>query len=310
MKHKKELLFFIKCIVLVVLLFLLCFVVIMPQYLQNNQASLIDKVNRLESLQGPKIVLVGNSNLPFGIVSKDIEEALQMPVVNMGLHGGVGNAFNEQAAKINVQEGDIIILSPSSFDDDDTIKNPELAWITIENHPKLYRFIRGKDIPDMIRAYPSYLKKCIGLWTNSIGNFTEDSIYTRKMYNEYGDNISERPESLPELEFDQVQVPKISREYVERINQLNAYVTQKGATLVIAAYPIAYYEKAPAKEEYAAFEQELRSKVDCPVISDYTEYCMDPELFYNTYLHLTNEGATIRTEMLIKDIENFLEKKE
>lgn len=310
MKHKKELLFFTKCIVLVVLLFLLCFVVIMPQYLQNNQASLIDKVNRLESLQGPKIVLVGNSNLPFGIVSQNIEEAFQMPVVNMGLHGGVGNAFNEQAAKINVQEGDMIILSPSSFDDDDIIKNPELAWITIENHPKLYRFIRGKDIPDMIRAYPSYLRKCIGLWTNSIGNFTEDSIYTRKMYNEYGDNISERPESLPELEFDQVQVPKIGREYVERINQLNAYVTQRGATLVIAAYPIAYYENAPAKEEYAAFEQELRAKVDCPVISDYTEYCMEPELFYNTYLHLTNEGATIRTEMLIKDIENFLEKKE
>lgn len=50
--------------------------------------------------------------------------------------------------------------------------------------------------------------------------------------------------------------------------------------------------------------------MDCPVISDYTEYCMSPELFYNTYLHLTNEGAAIRTEMLIKDIKNFLDKKE
>lgn len=310
MKYKKELLFFLKCIILAILLFLLCFVVIMPQYLQNNQASLIDKVKRLESIEGPKIVLVGNSNLPFGIVSEDMENALHMPVVNMGLHGGVGNPFNEQAAKINVQKGDLIILSPSSFDDDDKIKNPELAWITIENHLELYRFIRIKDIPDMVKAYPSYLKKCIGLWTNSIGNFTEESIYARNMYNEYGDNISERPESLPELEFSEVQVPAISREYVERVNKLNEYVENKGATLVIAAYPIAYYENAPKKEEYAAFEQELRAELDCPVISDYTEYCMSPELFYNTYLHLTNEGAKIRTEMLIKDIENFLEKKE
>ncbi|MBD5105768.1 MAG: hypothetical protein HDT41_02120, partial [Lachnospiraceae bacterium] len=90
MKYKKELLFFLKCIILAILLFLLCFVVIMPQYLQNNQASLIDKVKRLESIEGPKIVLVGNSNLPFGIVSEDMENALHMPVVNMGLHGGVG----------------------------------------------------------------------------------------------------------------------------------------------------------------------------------------------------------------------------
>lgn len=310
MKYKKELLFFAKCIILAVLLFLLCFTVIMPQYLQNNQAALLDKVKRLEALEGPKIVLVGNSNLPFGIVSGDIEKELSMPVVNMGLHGGVGNAFNEQAAKINVQEGDLIVLSPSSFDDDDKIKNPELAWITIENHPELYRFIRVKDIPDMVKAYPSYLKKCIKLWTNSIGNFAEEGVYARNMYNEYGDNISDRPESLPELEFSEVRVPVISQEYADRVNKLNEYVTERGATLVIAAYPIAYYENAPAKEEYAAFEKELREKVDCPVISDYTEYCMSPELFYNTYLHLTNEGAAIRTEMLIKDIKNFLEKKE
>lgn len=310
MKNKKVLIFFTKCIVLVILLFLLCFVEIMPQYLQNNQASLIDKVARLESIEESKIVLVGNSNLPFGIVSQDIEEALNMPVVNMGLHGGVGNVFNEQAARINVQKGDIIVLCPSNFDDDDKIKNPELAWITIENHLELYRFIRVKDIPDMVKAYPSYLKKCINLWTNGVGNFTEEGIYARQMYNEYGDNISDRPESLPELEFSEVQIPVIGDTYVKRINELNEYITERGATLVIAAYPIAYYENAPKKEEYEAFQKELEEKMDCPVISDYTDYCLEPELFYNTYLHLTNDGAKIRTELLIQDIKNYLEKKE
>ncbi|MBQ7066845.1 MAG: hypothetical protein IJN92_08470 [Lachnospiraceae bacterium] len=310
MKNKKILIFFIKCIVLLVLLFLLCFVEIMPQYLQNNQASLIDKVERLQSIEGSKIVLVGNSNLPFGIVSQDIEEALGMPVVNMGLHGGVGNVFNEQAAKINVHEGDIVVLCPSNFDDDDKIKNPELAWITIENHIELYGFIRMKDIPDMVKAYPSYLKKCINLWTNGVGNFTEEGIYARHMYNEYGDNISDRPESLPELEFSQVQVPAIGDTYVKRINELNEYLQERGATLVIAAYPIAYYEGAPAKEKYVDFQKELEDKMNCPVISDYTDYCLKPELFYNTYLHLTNDGAKIRTQLLIQDLKNYIEKKE
>lgn len=59
-----------------------------PQYLGNYQASLIDKVERLESIQEPKIVLIGDSNLAFGIDSERIEEAFGMPVVNMGLHGG------------------------------------------------------------------------------------------------------------------------------------------------------------------------------------------------------------------------------
>ena len=62
-----------------------------PQYLGNYQASLIDKVQRLESIHEPKIVLIGDSNLAFGIDSEKIEEAFDMPVVNMGLHGGLGN---------------------------------------------------------------------------------------------------------------------------------------------------------------------------------------------------------------------------
>lgn len=304
-KNKKNLLFIIKCIVLLILLFLLCFQVIMPQYQGNNQAALIDKTERLKSINEPKIVLVGNSNLPFGIVSEDIEKALGRPVVNMGLHGGVGNVFNEQAAKINVREGDLIVLSPSSFNDDGNIKNPELAWVTIENHWELYRFIRKKDIPAMIKAYPTYLKKCINLWINGIGNLNTEEIYSRDQYNKYGDNISSRPESVPELTFDEVAIPVIGDAYVERINKLNQYITERGAVLVIAAYPIAYYDEAPSKEKYELFEKELKEKIDCPVISEYTEYCMEPEFFYNTYLHLTNKGASMRTQKLIKDIQNY-----
>ncbi len=83
----------------------------MPQYLNNYMAALIDKNERLCSIDEPKIVLVGNSNLAFGINSAMIEEAFSMPVVNMGMHGGIGNPFNEQAAVQNVHEGDIVILS-------------------------------------------------------------------------------------------------------------------------------------------------------------------------------------------------------
>ena len=65
------------------------------QYLNNYQASVIDKIQRLESIKEPKIILVGNSNVAFGINSKMIEDALGMPVVNLGLHGAMGNTFHE-----------------------------------------------------------------------------------------------------------------------------------------------------------------------------------------------------------------------
>lgn len=141
-----------------------------PQYLGNYQASLIDKVQRLESIHEAKIVLIGDSNLAFGIDSEKIEEAFGMPFVNMGLHGGLGNAFHEEMARLNIAEGDIYIICHCSYSDDGLLKNSELAWITLENHPSLWKILRKEDYLPMIKSYPVYLKKCIALWLTDSGN--------------------------------------------------------------------------------------------------------------------------------------------
>ena len=190
---KKKLVFFAKCLIMLALVVIFCFKIVMPQYLLNYQAALIDKNGRLCSIDEAKIVLVGNSNWAFGVDSEMLQEAMHMPVVNMGMHGGIGNPFNEQAAVQNIHEGDIVIISYSNFDDGDIIKNPELAWITIENHPDLWKYIRKKDWPAMIKAYPTYLKDCLDLWSQGIGNMDSQTEYSRLQFNEYGDNIFDRP---------------------------------------------------------------------------------------------------------------------
>ena len=85
------------------------------QYKLGYQASLVDKIERLESINESKIILVGNSNLAFGIYSDQIEEDIGMPVVNLGLHGGLGNAYHEEIAKLNINEGDIVIVCHSNY---------------------------------------------------------------------------------------------------------------------------------------------------------------------------------------------------
>lgn len=304
---KKKLIFFAKCLLMLCLVVLFCFGIVMPQYLNNYQASLIDKNERLCSIEGPKIVLVGNSNLVFGIDSQMIEEAFGLPVVNMGMHGGLGNPFNEQAALQNVCEGDIVILSYSNFDDGDVIKNQQLAWITIENHFELWSYIRPKDWKDMIRAYPSYLKDCLDLWSQGIGNKDSGDEYSRLQFNEYGDNIYDRPGLVPDTDFSEVHIPAIGDETIERINELNAELEQQGATLLVTAYPTPVCEYTPPREEYETFSDQIDMLLDCPLISRYEDYLMDQGLFYNTYLHLNNQGAKERTALLIEDLQNYFD---
>src|SRR5258708_4132609 len=52
-----------------------------------------EKEKRENSISRPKIILVGGSNLAFGINSEIIEKEFKMPVVNMGLHAGLGLEF-------------------------------------------------------------------------------------------------------------------------------------------------------------------------------------------------------------------------
>ncbi|MBE5882526.1 MAG: hypothetical protein E7289_09540 [Lachnospiraceae bacterium] len=306
---KKKIAFFIKLIVLAALLFVFCFVVVMPQYEGNYQASMLDKVERLKSTEGPKIVLIGNSNLAFGIDSAMIEESFGMPVVNMGLHGGVGNAFNEQAAKYNVDEGDIYIVSHTNYDDADIIKNPMLAWITIENHKELYPLIRAKDWPDMVMAYPTYLKKCLTFWRTETGNGETNDTYRRSAFNEYGDIYYPRPETAGGIDFSAVTINHINETTAQRLNELNAYLAERGATMLVAAYPVAVYEKTPSARQYYEMGREMSEALDCPVISDFRDYMLDKAYFFDAHTHLTDEGTRLRTEQLIRDIQDYMDGK-
>ena len=293
-----------------ILLILFDCLVISSQYKNNYQASLIDKVERLNSIKEPKIILVGNSNLSFGINSAMIEEELGVPVVNLGLHGGLGNAFHEEIAKLNINKDDIVVVCHSNFEDDDDIPDPSLAWITFDWNKSLASIIRTKDYLQMIPAYPNYFRDSFSLWLSKKGNQSVDTCYSRKAFNKYGD-IVYRPEkqqmTSDELFASQlVTVPKINSTCIDRLNMLNDFCTQRGATLLVAGYPIAYGHYSDfSANDFINFQNELSNKLNCPIISNYTDYFYPYDYFYNTILHLTEEGANMRTRQLINDMKTW-----
>ncbi len=277
---------------------------VLPQYENGYNASLIDKVERLESIDEPKIVLLGHSSLAFGIDSERIEEAFGMPVVNMGLHGGNGNAFHEEMAKYNVAQGDIYIICHSDYDDDNVIQDAMTAWSSIENHLNLWKILRVNDIGTMAKAFPIYLKHCLGYHSAGTGNQDPGGLYARSAFNEYGDVALLREGNQYTFE-GEVVPPGIGDAAVDRINELNGYLTKRGATLLVAGYPIGNGNVTAEAAEFEAFQEQLADRLDCPVISNYADYMFDYRYFYDTNLHLNTEGVALRTGQLISDIKRW-----
>lgn len=304
--------FIFKMMILVMLVFLspsVIFLLICPQYTHEYNASFLDKMKRLESLQSPKIILVGNSNLTFGIQSDIIEKEVGMPVVNLGLHGGLGNAFHERMPLFNLNKGDIVAIAHLDYYDDDKIQDPELALLTLENYFKYWKIFRAKDFPRLAGVFPKYAYKCLFRFlTRSDKEPREPTCYARSAFNEYGDNVFPRDieagESAPSLRH-----PKVDAKSLERINKLYDYCKARGADLVIAGAPILSGLPGFDLQEYIDFQNKVESLAACPVISDFTDYVFDKKYFYASNLHLTNQGARLRSERLANDLKRYLEKR-
>jgi hypothetical protein len=274
-----------------------------PQFSGEYTGAISDKIERAESIDEPKIVLVGNSNLAFGIDSETIEEAFGRPVVNMGGHGGLGNAFHINMGRHGINEGDIVVIALTSYDKTSGL-TPDLAWITVENYG-LLDLIPEEDYYHFIKAFPHYAIRTVGRWITGTGNRPRDGIYSISNFNEYGDICLVREESMQENYMGKA-VPPALGDTVQLLNEYIAWCNEQGAVCVIAAYPIITCEALPPSgEDFDRFAAELDAALDCDVISDYKDYFMDRRYFYDTEGHLTDEGTVIRTAQLIEDLKNW-----
>lgn len=303
----------IKAFALFVILLCVFFLFVSPEYTGEYTGSILDKVDRMNSIKEPKIILCGDSNVAFGFRSDMIEESLNMPVVNAGLHGALGHEFHERLALLNVNKGDIVIECPTYLGWDESTKGFDyvVAWVTIENHLDLWKYIPMKYWGKMIYAFPTYMKKCINLKMQGIGNLVdEDTSYSRKAFNEYGDDVYAAKDLGVFYEFPDdftPAVPWVNKQGMERFLKVKKQVENRGGKYYIAPYPIACNDSEADALDFNKFNDKIKDGLDGVVVGDYKDYVYPYSYFYNTEYHLTEEGAQLRTQQLIDDLKIIIE---
>ena len=109
-----------------------------PVYSNSFVGVLDEKVERLASIEGKKVVVVGGSSVAFGLDSALMEEYLGMPVVNFGLYAAIGTKAMLDLSLPHIGEGDIVVLAPET--DAQTLSlyfNGENMWKAIDDAPAL-----------------------------------------------------------------------------------------------------------------------------------------------------------------------------
>ena len=285
-----------------------------PQYSNTFVGALNEKYDRLNSIDEPKLVVLGGSSVVFGVDSEIIEKYTGMPVVNFGLYAALGTKLMLDLSRSAIGEGDVVVLSPELdpqtmslyFSADQTFKalddDYSLFWeIGVDNKLSL--------LGGMWRFAAEKLK------TIRSGRVIDPTgVYNSKSFDERGDLIYPTPENTMIGYYDSNKVVSLTKdmldtEFIDYLNDYIAYCERRGATVLFAYCPInerALERPYETEEENAQARREfhnyLASKLDCEIIGSIEEAIMDAAYFYDSNFHLNDAGRRSRTIRLTKDI--------
>lgn len=290
-------------------------------YGSSGMAALLDKHERLDSLDAmgkPKIIIVGGSNCPYGFNSALMEEKLHMPVADLGLHAGFGLRFILNDARDYVRKGDVVILSPEYLDFVDNEYNGEEALneLLLGNYPAGLKKLQPPQIGSFLSNLGPYMGDLISrpiesAFVSATGTNREENrklkqyIGCRASYNAWGD-FSIPPDFQLSFKVAPMQIDgKLNQDCFAFVRAFKRYVESRGAVLVITPQSLqrSSYDLSTAK--IGEIDSTMKS-MGMPFHSACDKYALPDPYFFNTVNHLDHEGQTLRTELVSEEIAQVL----
>ncbi len=271
---------------------------------------LADKYMRLKYSEGKRIILVGGSNLTFGINSVMLKERFNSyDIVNFSgsYHYGIITPF--ELIKANVREGDIVIFIPEYHNT--TYGECESSMITnwqyIESNYAMLEDINIQNTPVLLQQFTKYLDRKRAILPGKLKN--SDSVYVRSGINGYGDLMVYRKHRTG-LDIALPNKKIVTAAGMDRYNNVCKELTEKGVECLFS-FPSIHggdeyrdYIENQTKEFMTLLKDKLNPEY-CTIISKCSDFSFDVKLFYDNKYHLTLEGAKERTKVLIRDLEKY-----
>ena len=276
---------------------------------ENYFASIVDKHRFAQSIQKPKIILVGGSNLAFGIASDSIEKKMNRPIVNLGLYVGFGLDFILQDALHEVKKGDLVILSIEYYlrKDEEEYSEQMAAFA----YSPAYEYVGFTNFLDFFKKQASFFSRYsrnLIFFPNRIKSPQIDdkiSDYFRKGFSQKGDLLAHlnNPPIRPLNDLAKLK----KRSYLNEIQLINQFIKDvriKGGE-VLWSYPC--YSQTGYNlnlQELKYYENQIQQNVNCLKINHLIDVIYPDNCFYDTHFHLSGKCRIERTQKLIDSLIN------
>lgn len=290
------------------ILLVLLWLSVPPQYNHTFMGELSDKYTRLYSIQSPKIIVIGGSNVAFGLDSQELEKYTGYPVVNLGLYATLGTKVMMDLSKEALEEGDIVVLAPEINEQTLSLYfNGESMWQAVDSNPRMLLHIGIDNWADMAATFWEFVQDKLNYQREGTPN--PNGVYRHDSFNEYGDIVYERPYNQMQTGYDMGTPIRLSSEivspdFIDYVNEYIAYAEKKGASVYFSYPPMNQeaLEEGTTPETIYEFFSFLNKTIQCQQISNINDYILDYRYFYDSNFHLNDSGVQIRTTQLAEDL--------
>ena len=289
-------------------LILLVFLGIRPDPTHYFAGSL-RQVELLENVPSPRIILVGGSNVSFGLDAALMQKKLGLPVINDGLHAGLGVVPLKEIQQY-IREGDVIIVSLeyNMFSHRETMAG-DRAFLSdwIEYSPRRIKYLLDP-LAETPSIYATMLQRKVNRQVNTIllGGSLEESrgVFSGANFDGEGDFIGHlEAASVSRRKIPSVPYPVTSLQddifvFLEHFDRI---AREKGARVYFAA-PASRQSncKATGAAPMAEFFKAFQERSSIPVLTPLEDVCLPDKYFFDSEYHLNAQGRELRTERLIE----------
>ena len=280
-----------------------------------------DKLQMLEERDQPHLILIGGSNILFGIDSEQLQEQIGMPTINAGLHAGLGLLLFLDIAETYAQPGDVIVLIPeypllssrlypTDECSQELIRQSREGWKHLVRNPgfSLKEFVDDRGLPEIAFQLQSGMKyHSLEREIRDRDENSQPGVYSRLNFNEKGDFIGHhgqpQAETLRSIERRYYFFPSIYAKTTAAINECAAAVEAKGAKLFFAYSPIPEVVFDRSKNSIEQAHLYLTEQLDIPILHGPREVLYPESCFYDTSCHLNETTKRNRTSIIAQSLQ-------
>lgn len=270
--------------------------------------------DRLQRTEGKKIVLIGNSGLAFG-VRTDLMQA-EFPdyaVVEFALYGAIGTKAMLDLSKVNISEGDIVIVAPERLGQSQSLYfSAENLWMAADGNFSMLRSIAGENQASMAGNFLHYVAQKYKYFRSgskpAVSGVYMQAAFNDKAGEEVGYMTYEREYNVMPGGYDENNpvdfTGGLSEEFADYLNAYNRYVRSKGATLYYGFTSVNVLGLTDGTDEgvLETHLNTLKTQLDFRIIGSPGDYVMDYEWFYDTNFHVNSAGMYAYTHQLVEDL--------